>query len=92
MVPVSLERLAGVSGLTPSYGQIFFSADRKGFIDVGGVPHRASKRSTPLLYDHSTSVSVSGDAIGGSTIADSDMLRIRAAAALIMHEETIHGR
>lgn len=87
LVPVSLERLAGVSGLTPKCGQNIFFADKKGFTDVGGEPHRAGKRSTQLLDDHSTS-----DAIGGSAIADGDMLRVRAAAAIIMHEETIHGR
>lgn len=90
LVPVSLERLAGVSGLMPSCGQNVFSVDRKGFTDVGGVLHRTSKRGAPLLCDHSTTVS--RDAIGGSAIADGDMLRVRAAAALIMHEETIHGR
>lgn len=86
-MPISLERLAGVSGLTPECGLNIFSVDKKGFTDVGGVPHRTGKRSTPLLHDQGTC-----DAIGGSAIADGDMLRVRAAAALIMHEETIHGR
>lgn len=90
LVPVSLERLAGFPGLTPSCGENVFSEDKKGFTDVGGVPRRASKRTTPSLYDNSTSVG--GNAIGGSAIADGDMMRVRAAAALIVNEEVIHGR
>lgn len=89
-MPVSLERLAGSPGLTPSGGENVFSVDKKGFTDVGGVPRRASKRATTPLYDHSASTT--GNAIGGSAIADGDMLRVRAAAALIVHEETMHGR
>lgn len=89
MVPLSLERLANMPTGT-SRGRHVLSIDKIGFTDVGGATFRAATQSTPQRDEHNRRPS--SLRVSGSAIADEDMVRIRGAAALIMGEETVHGR
>lgn len=89
-MPSSLERLADLPGLAMAYGQRVFPADKNGFTDVGGVKQGITAQRVSQAHGHSKlSCNLRGFV---SPIADGDMMRIREAAALIMHEEAAHGR
>lgn len=88
VLPMPLERLANISGPASQSGQHTFSADKNGFYSVGGAPTRP-KNDTNIESD---ARGPSTPLVGGSAIADTDMVRIRGAAAVIVQEEAINGR
>lgn len=88
LCPMPLEKLAGVSGAIHNSGHQVFSKDKKGFYSVGGAIARTM--TGDMLGDDSRAPS--SQRVGGSAIADGDMVRIRGAASLIMQEEATHGR
>lgn len=88
LLPIPLERLANVSGAASQPGHHTLSADKSGFFSVGGAPIRA-KTDTKLDWGEREPSSF---LVGGGAIADSDMVRIRGAASVIVQEEATHGR
>lgn len=88
LCPVPLERLAGVSSATNNCEHQLFSVDKKGFYSVGGATARTTTGN--MLGDDPRVPS--SQPVGGSAIADGDMVRIREAASMIVQEEATHGR
>ncbi|CAN0145147.1 unnamed protein product [Scytosiphon promiscuus] len=88
LLPMPLERLADVSGAASQPGHHTFPVDKNGFFSVGGAPARAK---TDKKVDLGAS-EPTNSLVGGSAIADTDMVRMRGAAAVIVQEEATHGR
>lgn len=87
LVPIPTEKLALGGVLASQPGQHAFSEDKQGFFSVGGSYPRATTRDM-----HEWDPAPSTLRVGGSAIADGDMVRIRGAAAVIAQEEALHGR
>lgn len=83
-----LEELAGVSGATHSSRHQLFSKDKKGFYSVGGSVARTMAGDMFGIDSRAPST----ERVGGSAIADGDMVKIRGAASMMMQEEATHGR
>lgn len=87
LVPIPTEKLALGGALASQPGHHAFSEDKQGFFSVGGANPRATTRDM-----HEWDSAPNNLRVGGSAIADGDMVRIRGAAAVIAQEEALHGR
>ncbi|CAM9212025.1 unnamed protein product [Ectocarpus sp. 13 AM-2016] len=87
LVPIPTEKLALGGILASQPGHHAFSEDKQVFFSVGGSYPRATTRDM-----HEWNPAPSNLRVGGSAIADGDMVRIRGAAAVIAQEEALHGR
>lgn len=93
-MPASLEHLASFStqGRHEQEPAVHL-LDQRGFTEVGGIRSASSATSTtPPVGKTKMGADIFLAPSGKSVISDRDVLRIRGAAAILLHEEAVHGR